>query len=53
MNEVEVCLHHAKWTETRTRILNSIVENKLTKPHCREIAKQKLECDILYKHKRY
>ena len=53
MNEVENCLHYANWKETRKRILDSIIANKLTKPHCREIATQKLECDVLYKTKRY
>ena len=49
MNEVEKCLHYAKWPETRARILKSIVNNKLSKPHCREIAKQYLDAKILYK----
>ena len=49
MKEVLECLHYTKGVEARTRILKSIINNKLSKDSCRKVAQEFLDAKLLYK----
>ena len=51
MNEVLQAIHYIKGESARRKILQGIVDNELSKEECRQVAKEFLENDLIYKPK--